>query len=344
VFDRIFPYLGILGVLTSRSSWKELLESPIICDNSEKSPGKAVLSRYRERKKDQTLTIFSLGNINLPEVLVHFPDIFLRAQCRIIKHENKIKVGCIPLPIGGKIKNVYIKQHNCVSFRHRLGSFFFPSAATRSLFAAAILLKAGHDTARPIAAMEYRIWGVLTKSLHLSEEISGAKTVDTYWREVLTPLKGVSGYLRRRDFIRSLARMFHSLHTQKIYHNDLKASNILARDGEEPAADLFNLVDLQGVRKCFYLSTRRKIKNLAQLNRTLGPLLSKTEKLFFLNAYGDSCFSNRRKKRNLVENILNETTRQIVREKWSSLRSAPVSRTTRELKISQSNRGYKGDH
>ena len=290
-------------------------DRPVVRGNSECGSENAVLNRSRVRSQRQTLTIFSWGDTNLGQLLMRSPDVFLQSECKIIKREKKIKVGYMPLSLEGRIKRIYIKEHNSLSLGHRLGSLFLTSAAMRSFSGAAILLQRGHATARPVGAVEYRVWGVLSKSVYFSEEISETKTVEGYWREDLVSLKGISGYQKRRAFLKSLGRKFNSLHLKKIYHNDLKASNILVRHRGDATGDPFSLVDLQGLKKCFYLSERRRIKNLAQLNRTLGPFLTNTEKLFLLRAYGEPCFSNRVRKRKLIRKILDETARQIIREK-----------------------------
>lgn len=62
------------------------------------------------------------------------------------------------------------------------------------------MLERGYATASPVAAVEYRRWGILIKSLYLSEEISGAKSVDNFWRDDLSALKGVDGHVNRRVF------------------------------------------------------------------------------------------------------------------------------------------------
>jgi tRNA A-37 threonylcarbamoyl transferase component Bud32 len=263
----------------------------------------------------RTLRVFSVGDMGLDEVLATVSDPFLQKNCEIIKSEKKIRVGRLPLRVGGKIKSVYVKEHNILSFGHRFASIFCASAAMRSLAGAGTLLQSGYATARPVAAVEYRRWGVLSKSVYLSEEIAGAKTVTKFWCEDLVSLEGAAGYVGRRAVLRSLARVFASLHGNGIYHNDLKASNILVLARGVPAKRLLHLIDLQGLKKCLFVSKRRRIKNLAQLNRTLGPHLSRSDKLFFFNAYGGCEDSNRREKRDLVQSIVKETTRQIVREK-----------------------------
>jgi serine/threonine protein kinase len=274
---------------------------------------KIILNLCRHDGPDLGVKIYTAGATRLDEALISQPDPFTQPRCRVIKSEKKIRVGFMPMHVGGEIKNVYVKQHNALTLGHRLAAFFLPSAAMRSLAGALTLLRAEYDTAKPVAAVEYRRRGVLIKSLYFSEEVRGAKTVDTFWRENLVRLRAAEGYRKRRAFLRALAHLLKSLHKQRLYHNDLKASNILIRK-EQPAGELFSLIDLQGLKRCLYVSKRRRIKNLAQLGRTLGRFLSHSEKLFFLNEYGDFPLVSRRQKRALMSAILEETERQMVRE------------------------------
>jgi len=267
---------------------------------------------------EQTVRIYCVGKPGLDERLVRLPDLVLEENCKVVKLEKKIRVFRLPLRIGRAIKFVYVKQHNALSFWHRLTSLFCASAALRSLSGAATLLREGYATARPIAAVEHRRRGVLIRSF-LAEEVTEAKTIVDYWCEDLLSLKGIDGHLKRRAVLRTLARLFKSLHEKRIYHNDLKASNILARDKGPATKEMYSLIDLQGVRKCFYLSKRRRIKNLAQINRTLGNHLTTTEKLSFIKAYIGDEISDRRYARHLIRSILKETSRQIMKGRWRLL-------------------------
>ncbi|HEX5022996.1 MAG TPA: lipopolysaccharide kinase InaA family protein [Candidatus Binatia bacterium] len=256
-----------------------------------------------------------MRNLDTDETSINFPDLFYQKECKTIKLEKKIRVVRMLLHIGRAIKSVYVKQQNVLSFGHRLASLFCASAALRSLSGAATLLQEGYAIARPVAAVEYRRRGVLITSFYVSEEITGAKTITDYWREDILARKGTEGQVRRRRALRKLAGLFKSLHERRIYHNDLKAANILALDKGPADEEILNLVDLQGARKCYYLSRRRRIKNLAQINRTLGNHLTAKEKLTFLQEYvGDGIFT-RRKRRHLVRRILEETNHQMTREK-----------------------------
>jgi tRNA A-37 threonylcarbamoyl transferase component Bud32 len=289
---------------------------------------KVILNLSRHDRQAPVVKIYFMSASDLDEALMSQPDPFIQPQCRLIKSERKIKVGFIPMRISGMTKTVYIKQHNALSIGHRIGSLFLPSAAMRSLKGAIILLQEGYATAKPVAAVEYRNWGVLIKSLYFSEEVPGAKTVDAFWREDLTLLRGADGYRQRRAFLRALAHLLSSLHQKRIYHNDFKASNILILDGQAPVEGRFSIIDLQGLRKCFYVSGRRRIKNLAQLDRTLGCLLTRTEKLFFLKAYVGSVLCGQKKNRELIDVIRDETRRQRARERTRALlpRRSPTGR------------------
>jgi serine/threonine protein kinase len=246
------------------------------------------------------------------EAFANLPDFFLHSGCKMVKSEEKIKIVRLAMRLDRTIRSVYIKQHNAF-FLRRLASFFWPSAAVRALRGAAILLQEGYGTALPVAAVEYRRWGVLLKSFYLSEEIEGAKTVSDYWREDL-PHPGRESRIKRRALLRQLARLFKSLHDRAIYHNDLKAANILIAHKNATLEESLALIDLQGVRKCLFLSKRRRIKNLGQINRTLGLELTRTEKLFFINEYAGERLKDRKSKRLLIRSILTETRRQIIRE------------------------------
>jgi len=218
--------------------------------------------------------------------LIADPDRLLaRPDCQIVKDQRKIKVGRMVLLLNGRARSVYIKRYNAFSSRYKLGSLVIKSGALRSLEGAALLQSARIATALPIAAVEMRRNGMLACSFFVSEEISGGKTADRYWCEDLSGLPRGEGFKRRRGFLRGLAMLFAKLHAQRIYHNDLKDANILVARAARDAGEKFFLLDLEGVRRCAAVSERRRIKNLVQLNRTLGRYLRRTERLFFLRCY-----------------------------------------------------------
>lgn len=250
-----------------------------------------------------------LGGGPNPRLLADPDILFSLPQCEIVKDQRKIKVGRVQVEIGARIKGIYLKRYNAFSWRYRLGSLFISSAAFRSWVGAGILMRAGFQTGEPIAAVECRSWGMLTKSFYLAEEIPGGRTVDAHWREELIPMTGSEGVRQRRNFLDALAELFRSLHNLDIYHNDLKDANIIVCAGNKPPGGPFYLLDLEGVRRFRHLNERRRIKNLVQLNRTLGTLLRSTEKLYFLKAYLGIGL-NHKERRKWVRRILKRGRRE----------------------------------
>ena len=227
------------------------------------------------------------GNLTSPSLIGLLADadrLFDRSDCVIVKDQSKVKIGRVRLQGRDSKIPVYIKRYNSFCWRYRIQSLFSRSGAARSLRGAAILREAEIPTAKPLAAIDVRHWGILQKSFYLSEEIIAAKTADAYWREHLKPAPDAAGFHQRRRFLTNLSRLFRRLHSERIYHNDLKDFNILVRKGIHGKEEFF-VLDLEGVRRCAFLSKRRRVKNLVQLNRTLGRFLSRTEKLCFLKSY-----------------------------------------------------------
>jgi serine/threonine protein kinase len=214
-------------------------------------------------------------------LLADADGLLAQTSCAIVKDQRKITVGRIAIEYGGSNHGVYLKRYNAYSWRRQIFSFFTKSAALRALRGAAVLKHAGIQTAPPIAVVEFRHRGLLTKSYYVSEEITGGKTADAYWRDDLAPLSGVGARDRRRQFLKRLAVLFGTLHCRHVYHNDLKDANILVVRSNEQ--EQFYLLDLEGVHR--QVNRRRRLKNLVQLHRTLGRYLKQTEQLYFLQNY-----------------------------------------------------------
>jgi tRNA A-37 threonylcarbamoyl transferase component Bud32 len=242
--------------------------------------------------------------------LLKNPDgLFEHPGCEVIKDQRKIKVARVVLDLGGARRCIYVKRYNTFSLRHRLASIFSPSGGIRSLRGAAILKRKGIATAKPIGAVEERIWGAVTRSFFLSEEIQGGLTVDSLWRETLSCQPTQAGVRCRRAFLTSLGSLFHALHSQGVYHNDLKDANILAAMSTGSERIALYLLDLEGVRQFRALSENRRIKNLVQLNRTLGRYLSDVQKMFVLRSYLGRDSASPQLRRRIVEKVVRESNR-----------------------------------
>jgi serine/threonine protein kinase len=263
-----------------------------------------------ERRGSLSLHVVRTLTKDLVRKLAPDPDhCFDLPGCEIIKDQKKIKVARVKIEIQGDAKTVYLKRYNAFSWRYRFGSLFQSSGALKSLNGAAILSESGIRTARPLAAVDSRSWGMLNRSFFLSEEIENGKTADAYWREELLTMKGKEGTRRRKQFLQGIGELFRCLHQQNVYHNDLKDANILVRPDFSTGSEHFYLLDLEGIRRYRKLNRRRQTKNLVQLNRTLGKYLREPEKLRFLKSYLGPSFSNRIDKRDWVVSVLRQSSR-----------------------------------
>ncbi len=263
-----------------------------------------------ERRGSLSMYVERTSTGDLIQDIAADPDHFFDLPgCEIIKDQKKIKVARAKIEIEGDVKTVYIKRYNAFSWRYRFGSFFQSSGAIRSLHGAAILSASGIRTARPLAAVESRTWGMLNRSFFFSEEIGGAKTADCYWQEELVQMKGKEGVRKRKRFLCGMGELFRSLHEQAVYHNDLKDANILVHSDPSGGVEHFYLLDLEGIRHYRNLNRRRQIKNLVQLNRTLGKYLRRVDKVRFLEAYLGPSFSNRIDKRGRIASILRRSNK-----------------------------------
>ena len=251
----------------------------------------------------------NFANRELLEQIADCDRLLAWPECQIIKDQKKIKVGRLRLALMGKEYSFYIKRYNAFSLRYRIGSLLTLSGAVRSLRGAALLQSAGTRTARPVAAVETRFLGMLTKSFFITEEISGGKTADAYWLENLTSSPLCSDRQRRRSFLAGLASVFRSLHASAIYHNDLKDANIITVAHPDGFSHIFYLLDLEGVQRCVRLSEKRRVKNLVQINRTLGRHIRRSDKLYFIKHYLDAAITDQNRIKRLIQVIQSESDR-----------------------------------
>lgn len=269
------------------------------------------LPEFKSERRAGT-TIWVARSITDPafvDALADAEELLKDPKCQIIKDQRKIKVGRVTMSIGGKMRSLYLKRYNAFSLRYKLLSLVSRSGAVRALQGAVLLAEAGIPSAAPLAGLEERVFGMLQRSFFVTEEIAGARTSDVFWIEDLLNRQGPAGFKARRLFLRLLAALFHNLHVRRTYHNDLKDANIMALSGEKHEPVKFFLLDLEGVRRCRYLSRRRKVKNLMQIYRTLGRHLSRSQQLFFLNHYMQHSSPSRKAMRNLIERVLDRAQR-----------------------------------
>ena len=95
--------------------------------------------------------------------------------------------------------------------------------------------------------------------------------------------KGFSGFEEKRVFIKSFARWFSQLHQKGIYHQDMKACNILvSKNGQ---VWNFKLLDLEDVLLDEKINEKKLFKNLLQLNTSTPKIITTRGRLRFFKEY-----------------------------------------------------------
>jgi tRNA A-37 threonylcarbamoyl transferase component Bud32 len=89
------------------------------------------------------------------------------------------------------------------------------------------------------------------------------------------------GRAGRNTFLRRLAALLRDMHERGVFHHDLKGENLVVVDGAVQA------VDLDRVSFTLRVSRRRRVLNLAQINASVTPPVTRTDRLRLLRYYLD---------------------------------------------------------
>ncbi|MBI2359518.1 MAG: glycosyltransferase [Deltaproteobacteria bacterium] len=220
---------------------------------------------------------------------------------------------------------VIIKQFRYPGLWRRLGFLFASSPAFGSMRGALLLQSNEIGTARPVAALEDRTWKNRGTSYYVAEEVKDSRSLSAFWRYALPELPPEERRLKKRLVLRKVADLFARLHSLGIYHRDLKGSNILIRGWDGDPCECF-LIDVDGLRQRRRLGWSRRIKNLVQINCTLGRRLSQRDRIYFFRRYAESSLLPGERRKLLMRKIQALTwkaeTRRMLRRVGSGNSSA----------------------
>ncbi len=114
----------------------------------------------------------------------------------------------------------------------------------------------------------------------------------------------------RTGFLRRLARLVRRMHDRGVFHADLKAANVLV------GSQRIVVVDLDRVRFSLEVPEGDRLLNLAQLNASVTPPITRSDRLRFLHAYFGNCSSLWKKRTRWVREIMKRTRAR--RHHWPS--------------------------
>lgn len=173
-----------------------------------------------------------------------------------------------------------VKEFRWRTVAYRLKDVLRPSQAVREWRNIHRLKALGVSVANPVAFVEHLSWFRPAASYLVTEALMEMRRIDS------------TAYLELRDGARrpgwtrlltAFANYLSVLHSRGIGHDDMKPSNILAR--EVDGQWVFSLVDLASVRYTSETPYRRCVLNLAQINASLMLMVTRTDRRRFLAAY-----------------------------------------------------------
>jgi hypothetical protein len=93
------------------------------------------------------------------------------------------------------------------------------------------------------------------------------------------------GRAGRNTFLRRLAEVLRHMHERGVFHHDLKGENLVVTAGA------VQVIDLDRVSFTLGVSRRRRIRNLAQINASVTPPVTRTDRLRLLRYYLGNAWS-----------------------------------------------------
>lgn len=150
-----------------------------------------------------------------------------------VTSENIIKDGNTCTVALAKVDNlsVVIKRYNIKGFWHGLGRAFRQTRAATSWANAHRLQLLDLETAKPIALIETRKFGLRGKAYFLTEYVD-AQDMTEFFRQT-------SDSVLRAQAVKQLVQLFYRLYLLNISHGDMKATNIkVLADGKPLLIDL----------------------------------------------------------------------------------------------------------
>lgn len=173
-----------------------------------------------------------------------------------IIHEGRNRLGIVTWPwmIAG-FPRVVVKEFG---FRglNRLKSLFGPSKAARAWRGAVALVERGLPTPFPVAFLEARRRGLVSRGYFLAGQVADAPEI----RDLFRRLEGEE----MGRLLAALAPFLRECHDMGILHRDLSDGNILVKRAEDESFRFF-LLDTNRIRVRRRIGRRARVRNLVRL-------------------------------------------------------------------------------
>jgi len=171
-------------------------------------------------------------------------------------------------------RSVVVKVYDEPGVRGVLERLLVGSPAVRAARGRARMAAAGFAVPDLVAVLETPLRTRGCRSAVVTVAVPGERA-DWYWEGLARR--------ERRWFARQLGAYVRAVHAHGLYPQDMRISNVVVVPTGGAATVV--LVDLDRVRRHRRLAWRRRLKNLVQLDRSLGRLARASERMCFLHSY-----------------------------------------------------------
>ena len=175
-------------------------------------------------------------------------------------------------------RDTVIKRYSDPRLTQRLKNRFRPSRNRQAWAAGMAMRDAGIGTPPPLGFIEGpHCCYSLTE--YVPGTVSARRWIKAWLHQRPDPF--------RTRFRADLLACFTALYDRGIYHADTKAGNLLLTDPEDPDRRRFYWIDLDCVSFGVRPSHRQVMRNLVQLNGSIGSKLPDADRLAFLDELGE---------------------------------------------------------
>jgi len=213
--------------------------------------------------------------------------------------------------LDGAVRPLYLKKYLCRSALDFVKHLFRPSRARRAFNATLMLHKNGFDAPAVVGLFEHRTGSFCDENLLLTEGIENSKSMQQLLVDICRNSAG-DAFNRRRALIEAFGGIIGQMHANGIFHGDLRLGNVLVVSQEHKWR--FYFIDNERTKKFYNLPTRRRLKNLVQINMFRSGITN-TDRLRFFKAYWAENRSIKTQKIALIKKVLRKTNQRLSKKK-----------------------------
>ena len=206
----------------------------------------------------------------------------------------------------GRREVLYLKEYLYRSGWDFVKHIFRKSRGRRAFDAAEMLEDCGIETPEAIALMEKKAGPICLKNLLITREVQDTHQLYDYFGA--DSGRWFTTAIQKKQFMEQYGRTIGKMHAAGIFHGDLRAGNVLAK--QQDSRWSFFLLDNERTRKFRRIPDRLRFKNLVQANMLLGNITN-TDRMRFYKAYLKENPDIRNNEKQLAGKVIIKTARRL---------------------------------